>query len=231
MKPDITSYNSLITAWGRSKEEGSPERAKGILDEMIKMNSNGTHAVYPTAQSFSIVIDAWARSNNIYKARMASSLLVEMEYYADEEKVKSLRPNVFVYATVLNACAQTFGNAEVKLEALNIAIETFQKLEVSSFTSPNHVAYAAFLKTCRKFMGKDDQRRIKLVERAVHKCIKDGQVGEYVLQQINLLHIPSFYSQIRNEFEPTNGPVTMQDIPVAWSRNVKESRKKKLTSS
>ena len=193
---------------------------------MIKMNNNGTNAVHPTIQSFSIAIDAWAKSDNIFKARMANSLLVQLENYAEKEKEKSLRPNVFVYASVLNACAQTFGNDKVKLEALNIAIDTFQKLEDSPVASPNHVAYAAFLKTCRKFMDKDDQRGLNLVEETVDKCIQDGQVGEHVLQQMKLLPIMSFQSPYLHDLESKDGPVKKQAIPVEWSRNVKETRRR-----
>ncbi len=76
-----------------------------------------------------------------------------------KRKNEALRPNVYVYAAVLNACAYSFGSNEEKEEALRIGINTYEELQRSADIETNHVAYGSFIRVCRRLMAEEDPRR------------------------------------------------------------------------
>ena len=204
---DTTTFNTLLSAWGLQKD---PERATDILHHMFAVKKSGQYDVRPTSQSFAIVINAWAKSKCPRKAFKAKELLTEMK---NRSKLnKKLRPNTHIHATVLNACAFSFGTEEVKREALSIAIETFRECK-----HRNDVVYGTFIKACNNLIDNDDARRIEMIETAFVQCRQKGLVSDFVLHELfsSLSFLP--------EYEKLCGSqdlLSVQEIPKNWCCNL-----------
>ena len=225
LKPDITTYNSILNAWSRSTDKNAPVKALGLLEIMLRLHEGGDMNSNPDVLSFTTVINAFSKSKFPRKARQTRDLLRRMKHLYDNGQQKKMKPNVYVYTAVLNACAYTFGRAEEKEEALKVGIETYEELQQSSDIETNHVAYGSFIRVCRRLMP-DDSRRNHFITRAFRQCCSDGQLGEYVLRQLRA--VPPLYtsllqSYIKNENGNSNvGEVVYEDLPTSWTCNVKE---------
>merc|ERR1712127_301778 len=114
-------------------------KALGLLEIMLRLREGGDRGASPDVQSFTTVIDAFSKSKFPRKARRAQSLLKRMKDL-HEDGWEGMRPNVYVYAAVLNACAYTFGRGEEREEALEIGVETYEELRAASGIDTNHVA-------------------------------------------------------------------------------------------
>ncbi len=204
---DTTTFNTLLSAWGRQKD---PERATDILHHMFAVKKSGQYDVRPTRQSFAIVINAWAKTSYPRKAFKARELLQEMKERSRGNK--NLKPNAYIYASVLNACAYTFGDEDVKSEALSIAIETFQECK-----HHNDVVYGTFIKACNTLMDENDPERIELIKNAFVHSKQKGLVSDFVLHELYTSLSPSQYKYILGL--DTEDVVSIQKVPKGWSRN------------
>jgi pentatricopeptide repeat protein len=52
-KPDVMAYNTILTAYLRSKEKASWNRAAALIEHMKKISNDGVLAVYPDVFSMS----------------------------------------------------------------------------------------------------------------------------------------------------------------------------------
>jgi pentatricopeptide repeat protein len=208
---DTTTFNTLLSAWGRKKD---PERATDILHHMFAVKKSGQYDVRPTRQSFAIVINAWAKTSHPRKAFKARELLQEMRERSGRNK--NLKPNAYIYASVLNASAYTFGSAEVEREALSIAIETFKEC-----TQRNDVVYGTFIKACNTLMDHDDQGRIELIKTSFVDSKQKGLVSDFVLHELYSSLSSSQYREILGL--DTEDVLSKNDVPKRWSRNITKS--------
>ena len=230
MRPDVTTYNTLLSAWSRigGKEPGVPERAEEILDRMISLRRAGDRSCGPDERSFLAAINCWAKSREPSKARRARDLLRRMEGGDgdgdDDDGIGGLRlrPNVYVYGAVLNACAHTRRNGpkSERDEALTVALETFSELRKSPHASGNHVTYAAFIRACGALMDDDDVRRRPLLDNVFRRCCLDGMVCDSVLDRLYAAAPPDLTASLLGEAIIRRGrQVAALDLPAEWTRN------------
>lgn len=204
---DTTTFNTLLSAWGRQND---PERATDILHHMFAVKKSGQYDVRPTRQSFGIVINAWAKTSYPRKAFKARALLKEMKERSEENK--HLKPNAHIYASVLNACAYTFGTEEVKQEALSIAIETFKEC-----TQRNDVVYGTFIKACNTLMEDGDTRKIDMIKASFLYCRQKGLVSDFVLQELHTSLPLIHYEEIMGS--DAENSYSIKNVPKQWSCN------------
>lgn len=206
---DTTTFNTLLSAWGRQRD---PERAADILHHMFTIKKSGVYDVRPTTQSFAIVINAWAKTKYPKKAFKAKGLLNEMKERS--KRNKKLRPNSYIYASVLNACAFSFGSQEVRQEALSIAIDVFKECRCR-----NDVIYGTFIKACKNLIDDDDdKRRVEMIQTAFLQCRQKGLVSDFVLYELfSSLSTDQYNSILECETEDL---VYASDLPKEWSRNI-----------
>jgi len=222
VRPDATTYNTVLHAWSQSKDRNAPVKALGLLEIMLRLREGGDRSADPDVLSFSTVINAFSKSNYPRKARQTRDLLRRLKGLHERGRER-MRPNVFVYAAVLNACAYTYGRREEREEALEIAVATYEELSASPDVEANHVAYGSFVRACRR-LAEDDVRRDELISGAFRRCRSDGQVGEYVLRQLRA--VPELYASLLRAYI-IDGEVSYRDLPSSWKRNVKEGTKRK----
>lgn len=218
VRPNVRTYNSLLNAYAKSGEQDSPYKAEEILTHMVKLyESTGNHEVQPDVTSFSTVINAWARSHNFGKAEHALKILEQMvDLYSAGENVNA-QPNVIIFNSVMNACAFTIGSEYEQGRALEIAHSMFKSLESSHYMNPDDITYGTYLKVCANQVV-DDNFRDSLTAAIFKKCVKDGQVGDLVMQQMQNAASRDLYIELFG----SDQPLTPEEIPDHWKCNVRE---------
>jgi len=223
IKPNTKTYNSLLNAYAKSGDPNAPYKAETLLTNMEQMFENGNLEVSPDVTSFSTVINAWARSHNYGKAEHALKLLNQMSELYKEGKNTNIKPNTIIYNSVMNACAFTVGNELEQVKALNIAYNMLTELESSPYGNPDSITYGTYLKVCANQMPDSELRR-NIVEATLKKCIRDGQVGELVLQQLRVVAPADLYTEFTAR--QVEDPISLNDIPVSWKCNVEEKKRR-----
>lgn len=78
---DTRTYNVVIDAWSKSREDGAAKRAEDILLGMEKQYAEGNESVRPNRASFNNCIKAWVRNGSYSTAVAKSEALIN--YMAD----------------------------------------------------------------------------------------------------------------------------------------------------
>ncbi|KAL7549824.1 hypothetical protein ACHAWF_013097 [Thalassiosira exigua] len=236
LRPSAATYNSVLHAWSRSSDRNAPVKALGLLEIMIRLREVGgdADADYPDVTSVTAVIDAFAKSRYPRKAKRTRDLLRRMIDMGrrrrggggggDASRGGDLRPNVYAYAAVLNACAYAYGSREEREEALCVGIKTYEELQSCPHIDANHVAYGSYMRLCRRLIPEEDPQREDLMAQAFHQCCSDGQLGEYVLRQLRA--VPALYKSLLGEYLKDGcDEVSCRDLPPSWTGNVKDRRR------
>lgn len=223
IKPNTKTYNSLLNAYAKSGDSDAPHKAEALLTKMEDMFEHGNVDVSPDVTSFSTVINAWARSHNYGKAEHALKIFNQMSELYNQGKNTKAQPNTIIYNSVMNACAFTVGNELEQVKALNIAYNMFTGLESSPYGSPDAITYGTYLKVCANQMPDGDLRR-SIIEATLKKCIRDGQVGELVLQQLKVVAPADLYTDLTGRL--LEDPISIYDIPLTWKCNVIEKKRR-----
>jgi hypothetical protein len=109
VKPNVSSFTSLIDAYAQTNEWEGVGTAEGVLNRLLGhyLDEKEGEGFEPNIASWTIVISAWARlSKNRRKgaADRASRLLKRMESLHEEGRI-TFAPDAIAYMTVMNAFA------------------------------------------------------------------------------------------------------------------------------
>lgn len=222
-KPNTRSYNSVINAYAKSLENNSALKAETFLRKMenIYEESNKEDLdIKPDFFSFSTVINAWARSIEPGKASKVLQLYREMKH-SHENGNASLRPNVVVFNSIINACAYTVGDPSEQREAMEIANMMLKELGESTYANADQVTYGTYLKVCQNQLPQSEMRS-KIVNAVFKRCIEDGQVGQLVLDQAKGVTTPDQYEELLGDYCTETH---WMDLPEEWTRNVVEGKR------
>jgi pentatricopeptide repeat protein len=116
--PTVVSYSAVLNAWSKSRRSNQAlQRAEAILVRMWDLyDSKKLVQVKPTLVSYNCVIDSWAHSSQSNAAQQAEAVFRHLQDRYLHQGDVELKPNSFLYGTVMNAYAKK-GQAE-KVEAL-----------------------------------------------------------------------------------------------------------------
>lgn len=102
VKPSTFLANQVIDAVSRSGTSGAGDKAEKILGMLDNLYSKfQDDDMKPNAQTYTIAMNAWAKTRSFGKAKKAQQLLMKME---DEYKSgnSDVKPNVFAYTAVVS---------------------------------------------------------------------------------------------------------------------------------
>jgi hypothetical protein len=100
----LQNYHWLLEAWSKSSSELSPERAEGILNNMIALKKKEPGSSFPNTQSYSNAILAWAKSHCKDSAEKAQVLLLKLlKSYENGEFPEGSEPELIPFNGVLSA--------------------------------------------------------------------------------------------------------------------------------
>ena len=134
---------------------------------------------------------------------------------------------VVIYNAIINACAYTIGDISEQRRAMEIAHLMLQDVDKSPYANADQVTYGTFLKVCENQMPPSDTRR-QLVNVVFKKCIKDGQMGKLVLEQLKSILTPEQFEEMIG-FSMVDHTKGWKDLPLEWRCNVIEGKKRRRT--
>ena len=101
VRPDVYTFNFVLTAWSKSNSIEAPQRAEAILAEMQNLHASGVLSSGPNAFCFGSVLSCWQKSKQSGAAERAESILRSMKQNGD------VKPNLILYNTVIDAYSNT----------------------------------------------------------------------------------------------------------------------------
>eukprot|EP00957_Ditylum_brightwellii_P207941 15355213-Ditylum_brightwellii.AAC.1 len=186
MEPNVVSFNGVIAAWSNSNTIESGERGERLLHQMVDIKSNNSNQMMipPDIITYNSVLHAYATSSkcgSFDAANKALNLLHKME---NEEF--HIKPDVYSYATVMDAFAQrgTGGgssssgddiilsgatSATIGVESAETVQYLLQKMKRSKTIHPNTVCYNAALLAWARSTHFDCAERCELLLREMEK--------------------------------------------------------------
>lgn len=225
-KPNTTIMTLVADIWAKSGHPEAADRAEAILNRMIEMyETENDENVKPNAMSFLATINALAKSRIFGKARRARMVLDKMvDMY--ESGRSDVKPNTFVFSSLLNACAFAIGESGEKTEAFQIATQSFKQMCSQGYGKPNHVTYNSFVAACANLLPATDARAAS-IGAIFKRCCKDGQLDERLLSRLrSALSMEQFrdlFESIGNAVDD-EGSLDVEKLPLNWSRNVKDDK-------
>jgi len=138
MKPTSKTFNSLITAYARSKHPDSVDRAQAVFDKLCNFS-------VPDAASYASLIDAHAKSRKSDAGEKALTLLNRME------QDSSVEADLYPYNSTINALAQSFGSPTAANDAVSL-LERMEKGydEGNENLKPDRFSYTSTLQALAK---------------------------------------------------------------------------------
>jgi hypothetical protein len=96
--PDVTSFNAVIKAWGRTKQPNSTLRCEYWLRRMIREGGKQNFIAKPDVTTYNLCMDAHL---NVGDAPRVEDLLIEMDSMSDDDN--NVSPNSESYSKVIRA--------------------------------------------------------------------------------------------------------------------------------
>ena len=109
LNPTTVTYTSVITAWARSNQPHSAERAEAVLSDMIYAYDRMRDAsIRPNQLSYGAILAAWAGSRHPKAADRAEKILNGLiDRYSRGEGGDECRPNEVMFNSVLHALSNS----------------------------------------------------------------------------------------------------------------------------
>jgi pentatricopeptide repeat protein len=139
--PQVEQYNALLHAWAVA---GFPAHCESLLHRMMNTETtaattaSSTHTVQPNTTSFTIVLDAYAKSTSDPEAaERAQNLFFQILHYHNKHGkrggIKHKRPETAVYRTMMHVWNRHAHHHPPHF-ACSRAMEVFQAMPKSSLT-------------------------------------------------------------------------------------------------
>jgi pentatricopeptide repeat protein len=125
-RPNVPTYNTLISAWAKSRRSDAPNQAELLLKEMIDLYIKGDLKDGPDTIIMSSVINCWSKSNKLEAPKHARSILDDMiSQSKGKNGNKAISPNRITYNSVADAYARQ-GNIDGVLEVIKLMEDDYQ---------------------------------------------------------------------------------------------------------
>lgn len=164
VQADSVSFNTVISAWSRSRQPDAPQRAEIILNKMLAAGEN----IRPNSITFNSVMGAWIKSKSSIAYQHCENLFLMMnEMYQDGHR--PARPDVVTYNTLIQAWSQS--NLE---EAPDRAEAIFR--EMKRHVNPTAKTYGVMINMWSKSKRRDAGEQ---AEAYLRELVKKTTSGEF----------------------------------------------------
>lgn len=211
--PDQYSYSLAISAWARSKNQHSGERAQLLFDKMCQ-----SVEFRPDPDVYQSLIHAWANGSSEKKAEKAQLVLSDL-MSTRYGSLNDIKPTVHHFNSVLNACLwmTSSGNSYT---ALKVAMSVFRELNALLYVEPDEYTYRMMFQVCRKYMF-DEAKRDQLTEKLFREICRNGGLTQGVVDNFRATASPSLRRKYLGDFQKDSSTVTVSDLPFDWQSKAK----------
>lgn len=244
--PDRYSFNTVISAHARSFSPGAAERGEELFDMMYELYHSGRmgEEIKPKADTYSSVINAWARSRGregqTTNARRLLDTMIEKFRGGEED----MAPNMFSYTAVLNAAVNEVmkeekvsadedddkpdANVDQPFDddsAYSIAVRTYHEMESDAHdcgVQSDHITYATMMKVIGGNTAKESSKRRSMLETVFEDACASGRVSSHVLKELRLAapSVDLLERLLRSRELATSEKSIFHELPKRWTRNV-----------
>jgi len=224
--PDVISYTSVIECLSKSVEADAAEKAESLLNEAQEMyQETSDERLKPNLRTYTMAILTLARCHG--SPVRARALLEQLKDEYEASKDSNLLPSEYPYNYVLNCAANCMDDA-LKGEAFKIATRTYQELRKSPNLSPDSYTYGFWLKCCNNLLPASDTRE-QCAQYSFQECVQQGLVTKEVLTRLHQGLPPAVVKEIVGSdacesAERNRRAVSVNDLPVEWTRNTRRPR-------
>eukprot|EP00980_Cylindrotheca_fusiformis_P016962 scaffold5159_cov112-Cylindrotheca_fusiformis.AAC.16 len=182
MGPNARTYTSVLSAVAKSGTWEACDKAREILRDMEYEYDKGNKLLQPSSIHYNAVLLSYARSPRADKALKASSFLRTMKNHPDPQ----CHPDIISYNSVLMACANAFGNEDLKRKSYMVAKNIFKStiLEEDNIR-PTSTTFVHFCKASRRLILKTPLRMTAL-QKSLRLCCRKGMLNHVVVLQAQL---------------------------------------------
>jgi hypothetical protein len=208
--PDVVSYNSVIHALAKSKSREAAVQAEDLLARMEKL-AISRPKVRPTNVTYTSVVNAWFHSKDQSPASRAYAIFQKLvaAHEADPEN-RDLKPDIFIFVAVLQACAKEQENQSAALEMASNVFD--QLIHYSPSVRPSELVFVSMIEACNN-LAYTEREWIKLVQPVFERCCRAGCVSRRVLGIVRRKVSPETLQQMV-------GAVDTNSLPPQWSRSI-----------
>ncbi|VEU40279.1 unnamed protein product [Pseudo-nitzschia multistriata] len=175
-KPQVQTYNILIDGWSKSNNKDAPENAESLLQEIIRMESEGKfeRGEGPDCITYSAVINCFSKSNAYDAPTRARTILETMisEYENSSEK-NSVRPDTVVYGSLMNAYARQ-GDTKGASEVFDMMKKDYHSGNQDA--EPNVPSYNILIDAWSKSNNEDAPNQVELLLKEMIQMCSDGDI-------------------------------------------------------
>lgn len=176
--PNVQSYNNVINAWSHDKSENAPERAESILKALLRrrnqhdlateeqdsmINHPLVNSINPDVVTFNLVLNAWARSNQLQSGERAERMLNFMAGYSMQDKVTliprnemkinlddiGVEPDVISYNSTMNAWLKS-GHESAANRAEELLNRLMNEYQNTGSIIPNDISFSTVMQAWSK---------------------------------------------------------------------------------
>lgn len=153
LEPNQKIFSAVINAWAKCGEKSlGVQRAVSLLNTMESLHDKGMHQMKPDIISYTVVIDAIARSDMPNSTQLAFKTLDKIEQmYMDGDK--AMKPTVRTYSCVLLSLMRT-RQPDIDKEAESI-LHRMEKVGVK----PNAFTYNYVINCASSMTGNDERKK------------------------------------------------------------------------
>jgi len=225
-KPSSRTFTVMINSWARSRDPRAPKKAEDLIAMMEEMyeqdkkNGNGRKSqVKPSIRTYTAAIGAWGRSRDNMKAQHALKILKKTNEMYKSSNDENIKPTLFTYNVVIDACAMCNGNSEQQGAALKIAFAVNKAISAAKLEQ-NSITYGTLLKAAGRLLPQGSQRS-DIISAVFDKCRQKGYVDQNVVKSLEQASDRNTYYQLMQVACDRNGHLHHETIPKEWTKNVK----------
>lgn len=215
MKPNVFTYTNVMEAWIASKQPDSLEKVESILEHMIEQSNAGDMNSAPNTTTFNVVLKAIRHSSHPEMHLKAEKVLERM-------KETGVKPNIITYNTFMGACARTEGDEETRRRAFSLVLAAFAELQANGLRADGYT-WPAIWQACQCHLDVDAD--LPKINSLFDVTVQNGAFNELLFNSVRGFLPPSFLQKKLNRTDDVQ-TLTVHDLPVQWTRNVKLGRVK-----
>jgi pentatricopeptide repeat protein len=168
MKPNLHTFGTMITAWGRSKRRDSAVEAQAVFDDLMTLYRSGDRELKPGIVIYNALIDAWAKSGSVERAEQ---ILRDLD-----SNPPSVKPNVITYGAIVKGWSVS-GHSKAADRVQSLYDEMKRKYQAGDQSvKPNERILELVVSTWLRSPRSDRMVKLRGVLDDVQERYKSGEV-------------------------------------------------------
>ena len=231
MEPDSMCYERIIDTHVRLGGDDCAMKTQEIVQLLEKRRQAG--AVQPNERVFTAFIRALTKSEAPDLHKKADLMLQRMDNLVEAGN-PDVKPTIFTYNAVLNACADSVRIDGTPLqEAFQTSVRVFSQLRKEM--DPDHVTFSNMIR-CGNLLSSvsEQQTKDKFVTATFKLACESGNVNNYLIRDLSRVASKDLWTALTKfpaasddevEVDVEMASMILERLPTSWQRKALERQK------